>query len=42
MKDHEEEICLPNSFGNEMGSTATVESDTKQPGEHHDTYRTIT
>ena len=39
--DSEERVGLVN-FGKEVGfADATVESVTKQPGERHDTYRTI-
>ena len=46
MKDNEEsdseESIFRNNFGKEVTlATTTVDSDTKQPGEHHEQYRAI-
>ena len=46
MKNTEESVSedsiFCNNFGKEVAfATTTVESDTKQPGEHHDSYRTM-
>ena len=47
MKDHEESEFEESDYfdlnsGKEVGiAAATVESDSKQPGERHDMYRTI-